>query len=196
MVWVRKRTWENLHKGHTKGLASGRNWSCQISTTEGARWPIKLHTKGTQQGHAEWHCLRKLKESDGNKEMKNKQKRKYNYSDMEIRIQYFNQVIRTGHCFFFLQFVCGEFILPTQFLESESENLLVSKSMSQKFGFRIWQFMQSIFLDKCQLGGANKSRGDHCSAAAPQTHPQSNYLESKSAWTWSRLFRVLAEPHV
>ena len=54
---------------------------------------------------------------------------------MEIRIKYFNQVIRTGHCFFFLQFVCGEFILPTQFLESESENLLVSKSMSQILGF-------------------------------------------------------------
>ena len=28
--------------------------------------------------------------------------------------------------------------------------------------------MQIIFLDKCQLGGANKSRGDHCSTAAPQ----------------------------
>ena len=67
--------------------------------------------------------------------MKNKQKWKYNYSGMEIRIQYFNQVIRTGHCFFFLQFVCGEFILPTQFLESESKNLLVSKSMSQILGF-------------------------------------------------------------
>ena len=51
--------------------------------------------------------------------------------------------------------------------------------MSQKFGFRIWQFMQSIFLDKCQLGGANKSRGDHCNTAAPQTHPQSNYFKKQ-----------------
>ena len=86
--------------------------------------------------------------------MENGQKWKYNYSGMKIRIQYFNQVIRTGHCFFFLQFVCGEFILPTQFLESESKNLLVSKSMSQILGFEFGKFMQSIFLDKCQVSRA------------------------------------------
>ena len=39
-------------KGHTKSLASGRIWSCQISTAEGASGPNRQHIKGTQQWHA------------------------------------------------------------------------------------------------------------------------------------------------
>ena len=68
--------------------------------------------------------------------MKNKQKWKYNYSGMEIRIQYFNQVIRTGHCFFFLQLCAASLFFLPHFQKARVKTCLFQNPCLKFLGFK------------------------------------------------------------